>query len=47
MRVCTALLLALTLAGTASAKEIRLKNPGFEEPATVHDPVGGGGAPPH
>lgn len=47
MFVRTALLLALTLAGTATAKEIRLKNPGFEEPATVHDPVGGWRASQH
>ncbi|HSX59386.1 MAG TPA: hypothetical protein VLF18_04205 [Tahibacter sp.] len=37
----TALLLGLAAAGTASAKDIRLKNPGFEEPATVHDVVSG------
>jgi hypothetical protein len=37
----TALLFALAAAGTASAKEIRLKNPSFEEPATVHDVVSG------
>lgn len=37
----TALLLALAAAGAASAKDIPLKNPGFEEPATVHDVVSG------
>lgn len=47
MPLRTALLLALALAGTASAKEIRLKNAGFEEPATVHDPVGGWRASQH
>jgi hypothetical protein len=37
----SALLLALASAGAASAKDIRLKNPSFEEPATVHDVVSG------
>lgn len=37
----TALLLALAAAGTASAKDFPLKNPSFEEPATVHDVVSG------
>jgi hypothetical protein len=37
----TALLFALTAAGTASAKDFPLKNASFEEPATVHDVVSG------
>ncbi|WP_257385119.1 hypothetical protein [Tahibacter caeni] len=37
----TALLLALAAAGAAESKEIKLQNPSFEEPATVHDVVSG------
>lgn len=35
------LLAACAFAGTAGAKEIKLKNPGFEEPATEHDVISG------
>jgi hypothetical protein len=37
----TVLLLGLAAAGAAQAKDIKLQNPSFEEPATVHDVVSG------
>lgn len=43
----TALLLSLAAAGTAAAKDIPLRNPGFEEPATVNDLVSGWRASQH
>jgi len=41
------LLAAASAAGAASAKEIKLQNPSFEEPATVHDVISGWRATQH